>query len=257
MKVIGIIGGLSYESTSQYYLDINKISMKKLGGYNKLEIIIISVNLDDIMAYANKDEWHKITSIFINTAMRLEKMGADFIVIPCNSFHIVADNVQQAVNVPILNIIDCVGSHIQALGFSKIALLGSKFTMENEFYHQRLHNHFNILTMMPDAEERDKLHSIILNELCLGIFLNKSKNFVKKLCKKMREQYGCQAIILGCTELPMILHQDEINIPLVPTTDVHAEYIVKFAMKTEQEELQRAFFHYSSIGGYYGYSRIL
>ena len=231
MKRVGMIGGLSYESTSQYYLDINKKAMKRLGGYNQLEIILISVNFDEVMYHANRSDWHKICYIFINAALRLEKMGAEFIIIPCNSFHIVADKVQQAIDVPLLNIIDCVGNDIKKRNYSKVALIGTKFTMENEFYRERLLKKFNIATEIPNDKDRNELHDIIFNELCHGMFHNTSKNFIRTLCEELHSKSGCEAVILGCTELPMILRPKDTSVPLILTTDLHADCVVDFSIE--------------------------
>ena len=220
-KVIGMIGGLSYESTVDYYVRINQRFVSELGGHNTPEIIIVNVNFEQTIQAANEKKWSVITHMFVCAAKKLEKAGADFIVIPCNGLHIVADDVQRHVSIPLLNIIDCVGRYIQGEHFRKVGLLGTRITMENDFYRDRLFTQFGIGACIPDKANRVKLHQVIYNELCYGKFNAVTKKFIKMLCYKLQEQ-GCEAIILGCTELPLILQENDIDMPLILTTHIHA-----------------------------------
>ena len=233
MKRIGMVGGLSYESTAKYYLDINKKAMQRLEGYNQLEIVLVSVNFNEVMHYAGCNDWNQLYLLFMDAAIKLERARVDFIVIPCNSFHIIADRLQQAINVPLLNIIDCVASYIQSNSYSKVALLGTKFTMENGFYRDRLLKKFNIKTEIPNREDRDNLHDIIFKELCYGLFTEKSKNFINNLCENLQTQKNCEAVILGCTELPMILRPSDTQVPLILSTDIHADCIVDYCLEQD------------------------
>ncbi|OGO92652.1 MAG: hypothetical protein A3F10_00375 [Coxiella sp. RIFCSPHIGHO2_12_FULL_42_15] len=230
MLKIGIIGGLSSQSTAQYYININKKYVEIFGTFSRAEIIIFSVNLQMIMLYAIKSQWEKIASIFIDIACRLQEIGADFVVIPCNSFHIIAEDVQNAIKIPLLNIIDSVGRNVLHCGYSKIGLLGSDFTAKNSFYTRRLLNRYNLSVVLPSAHFQQTLHHIIVSELCYGILSSESKHFVKFLCENMYAEQKCEAIVLACTELPLLLRPQDTIVPLILSTDVHSNDIVNYSL---------------------------
>lgn len=226
MKKVGIIGGLSYESTAKYYIDINKGTASLHQGLSEVELIIVNANLKRIINYAEDKAFALLANYFINIAQQLEKAGADFIIIPCNSFHNVADEVQAAINIPLLNMIDCVGEYIVQHAYSRVALMGSAYTMDTDFYQERLFAKFQVETLVPDHFDRKKLHQIIVEELCQGTFANTSRHYIQKLGQKLYEEYQCDAIILGCTELPMIVKQCDVSYPTISSTDIHINSIV-------------------------------
>ena len=226
MKKVGIIGGLSYESTAKYYTDINKATASLHGGLSEVELILINVNLKRVIGYAENQAFDLLAGYFIEIAQQLEKSGADFIIIPCNSFHNVADKVQAAINIPLFNMIDCVGEYIVQHAYSKVALLGSAYTMDADFYQERLFTKFQVETVVPDQFDREKLHRIIVEELCQGCFSNNSRHYIQELGQKLYEHYQCGAVILGCTELPMIINPCDVRYPTISSIDIHIKKVI-------------------------------
>lgn len=230
MKKIGIIGGLSCESSAEYYLRITRKSNEYLGDHQTVQVMMISVNTGDIINSIHDNNWHKATSILVNASRQLEKMGADCIIIPCNTLHKVAEEVQRNISIPLLNIMNCVGDYIKKNSYQKVALLGTKFTMEDTFYRDYLYNNFNIETDVPNKIDREILHEIIFNELCRGKIKHKSRLFLIDLCRDFYIKNNCQAMILGCSEIPLLIKQDDVNVDLIDTIDIHSDYAVKFAI---------------------------
>ncbi len=192
---------------------------------------MLSINTEVVIEAASRNEWTKVERILVSSAWKLEKMGADCIVIPCNSFHIVSDKVQEKISIPVLSILDCVGRYIDRNHFSKVALLGTKYTMKSGFYSDYLEDNFGVDVVIPDDFSCEKLHNIIFNELCYGVINEESKRFLKGQCQILSTEEGCEAVILGCTELPLLVTQSEVDSCLIDTVDLHTKYIVQYALK--------------------------
>jgi len=229
MKTIGLIGGMSWESTLEYYRIINELVSKRLGGHHSAKIILYSVDFDEVVKLQHQGDWEKLGKMLAEIARRLEACGADLILICTNTMHKVADYVQKAISIPLLSIIDATAEDIKKSGLKKVGLLGTKFTMEDDFYRTGLERH-GINTVIPDEEDRNTVHRIIFDELCLGVFKESSKEELKKIVEKLKEK-GAEGVVLACTELPLILNQDDCDIPLFDTTRIHAEYAVNFALR--------------------------
>ena len=230
MKTIGLIGGMSWESTSEYYKIINTTIKEKLGGLHSAQCILYSVDFEEIADLQHKGEWQKLTELMINFAQRLETAGADFIVICTNTMHKMAEEVQDTINIPLLHITDATAERIIGQGLKKPGLLGTKFTMEEDFYKQRLKEVYNINAMIPAHTDREIIDSIIYNELCRGIIKESSKEKFKKIIGKLIS-VGADGLILGCTEIPLLISQQDVEVPLFDTTTIHSQAAVEFALR--------------------------
>lgn len=240
MKKIGLIGGLSFGSTSEYYTSIMRLSNSYLGGYQTAELVMVSINPNEIIHAVQGNDWNKAASILISAAKELEVMGASCIVLPCNTLHYLADIIQDAITIPILNIIDCVGRYIEQESFHRIALLGSNFTMENDFYHKKLKNKYQIEVVMPDENTRNRLHHIIFKELCFGKLMDESKNYVIRLCNTLFQNNYCDGIVLGCTELPLLVKQNDVLPSLIDTIQLHVTEAIQFILDKKSEHIKVA-----------------
>lgn len=229
MKVIGLIGGVSWVSTIEYYKIINKEVNRVLGGIHSAKCIIYSVDLGEIKEYQDKGDWKKVGEILLNAAKSLEKAGADVIIICANTMHKVADYIEQNIKIPLIHIADATASEILKKGIKKVGLLGTKFTMEEDFYKKRLEK-YGITVLIPDPSDRDKINKIIYDELCKGIIKEESKRSLLEIINKLIKK-GAEGIILGCTELPLLVKQEDVNVPIFDTTEIHAKAAVNFALK--------------------------
>ncbi len=228
MKTIGLIGGMSWESTLEYYRIINELVKERLGGWHSAKLILYSLDFDEIVRLQHKNDWDKLGEILANAAKKLELCGAEVVLICTNTMHKVADRVRESISVPLLSIIDATAEKIKSAGIKKVGLLGTKFTMEDGFYQQGLEKH-GIETIVPDEKDRQIVHSIIFDELCLGIFKESSREKLKEIIKKLKAN-GAEGVILGCTELPLIIKQEDSELPLFDTTRIHSEAAVDFAL---------------------------
>ena len=229
MKTIGLIGGMSWESSKVYYQYINEMVKEKLGGSHSAKSILTSVDFDEIERYSFSGEWDKIGNLMAVHAEKLQKAGADSVVLCTNTIHLVSDAITQAIDVPFLHIADATGEAIVESGVKKVALLGTKFTMEKDFYTKILREQYNLEVMVPDAEDMDILQSIIYNELVKGVFKTESKKICLDIIIKMEVQ-GAEGVILGCTELPLLIPSNEVAIATFDTTRIHAQKAVDFAL---------------------------
>ena len=230
MKTIGLIGGMSWESTSECYKIINTTIKEKLGGLHSAQCILYSVDFEEIADLQHKGEWQKLTQLMINFAQRLETAGADFIVICTNTMHKMAEEVQDTINIPLLHITDATAERIIGQGLKKPGFLGTKFTMEEDFYKQRLKEVYNINAMIPAHTDREIIDSIIYNELCRGIIKESSKEKFKEIIGKLIS-VGADGLILGCTEIPLLISQQDVEVPLFDTTTIHSQAAVEFALR--------------------------
>lgn len=231
MKTIGLIGGMTWESTLLYYRIINETLNKKLGGLHSAKCIIYSLDFEEIEKSLIHGNWGKIEETIIKASQKLEKAGADLIVICTNTIHKIADNVQKGIDIPLINIIDATGESIIERGINRIGLLGTKFTMEEDFYKKRLKEKFKLMTLVPLEKDREIIHKIILEELSFGKINKSSKSKIKKIINDLILK-GAQGIILGCTELPILIGEKDIEVPFFNTTKIHAEKAVKYALES-------------------------
>ncbi len=230
MKTVGMIGGMSWESSLEYYRIMNQAVKEKLGGFHSVQCILYSVDFDDVEKLQRRGDWESLTRLMIEAAQRVKKAGADFLVICTNTMHKMADEVQRSIQIPLLHIVDVTGAAVKANGQSQVGLLGTKFTMEQDFYKGRLKEIHGIDVLVPEDKERQVIHDILYNELCLGeikeISREKFQSIIQNLVKR-----GVQGVILGCTEIPLIVRQEDYKIPLYDTTALHAKAAVDFALQ--------------------------
>ncbi|MBD9646058.1 MULTISPECIES: aspartate/glutamate racemase family protein [unclassified Pantoea] len=228
MKMIGLIGGMSWESTALYYRIINEQVKQQLGGLHSARSLMYSVDFHEIEKLQVAGEWQKAGEILAEAALSLEKGGADFIVLCTNTMHKVAQQITDAVRIPLLHIADATAQRIRQAGVKKVGLLATAFTMEQEFYKGRL-NQSEIDVLVPDAAGRKVVHDIIYQELCLGVIRDESRAQYRKIIAELVEQ-GAEAIILGCTEITLLVKAEDASVPLFDTTLIHAEDAVKLAL---------------------------
>lgn len=228
MKTIGIIGGMSWESTQTYYRLMNQKVREHLGGLHSAKVILYSVDFAEIEPLQHAGDWAGTADILAEAAQALETAGADFIVLATNTMHKVAPEIELAVNIPLLHIADATAAALQADNITTVGLLGTKFTMEQDFYRDRLESH-GICVVVPELRERNRIHEVIFKELCLGKTEPQSKADYLNIINKLAE-YGADAIILGCTEIGLLIGQADTTIKLYDTTEIHTEQAVKFAL---------------------------
>jgi len=230
MKTIGLIGGMSWESSQEYYRIINETVEEIMGGLHSAKSLMYSFDFEEIEKLQHQGDWDKLTELMIEAAKDLEKGGADFIIICTNTMHKMADEVQKNIQIPLLHITDATAEKIKEKGVNKIGLLGTKFTMEEDFYRHRLLDKHEIEVIIPNEEERQIVHEVIYNELCLGKINQSSKNKFKKIIQNLISN-GAEGIILGCTEIPLLVKQEDVEVPLFDTTTIHAKSAVENALR--------------------------
>ncbi|MDI4668490.1 aspartate/glutamate racemase family protein [Pseudoalteromonas shioyasakiensis] len=220
MKTIGLIGGMSWESTQSYYQLLNQGVKNKLGGLHSAKIVLVSLDFAEIAVLQQQQDWPQMAEILIKAAKQVEAAGADYLLICTNTMHKLAEKVQAAVAIPLLHIADAVGENLIQHNFKKVALLGTQFTMEQDFYKQRLADKFAIDVLIPDAQGRETVHRVIYDELCKGIISPESKTEYLTIIDDLTQQ-GAEAIILGCTEIALLVQQSDTSIPLLDSTALH------------------------------------
>jgi aspartate racemase len=230
MKTIGMIGGMSWESSLEYYRIVNETIKEELGGFHSAQCVLYSVNFEEVEKLQHQGDWESLTRLMIDAAQRVKKAGADFLIICTNTMHKMADEVQEATRIPLLHIVDVTAAAIRANGQAKVGLLGTKFTMEQDFYKGRLNQRHEIDVLIPDDKERQVIHDILYNELCLGDIKELSREKFKDIIQGLVGR-GAQGVILGCTEIPLIVSQKDCEIPLYDTTTLHAKAAVAFALQ--------------------------
>ncbi|RTE07834.1 aspartate/glutamate racemase family protein [Paenibacillus whitsoniae] len=233
MKTIGLIGGMSWESSLLYYQIINETVKERLGGHHSAKSLMYSVDFQEIKALQEQGNWAEATKIMVASAQKLERAGADVIVICTNTMHKMAREVEEAVTIPFLHIADATAAEIVKNGIKRVALLGTAFTMEQEFYKGRLTEKFGLEVIVPDKEERKLVHDIIYQELCLGVLNEASKQIYVNIIDRLEKQ-GAEAVILGCTEITLLISQKDSRIPVYDTTRIHAVRAVDFALNDEK-----------------------
>ena len=228
-KTIGLIGGMSWESSAEYYRIVNQEMQKRLGGVHSARSLMWSVDFGEIERLQHRGEWDRLANEMKDAALRLERGGADFVVLCTNTMHRLADAVVAAVEIPLLHIADPTAQRIKAAGFERIGLLGTAFTMEQDFYKGRLRDHYGLDVMIPDADDRRVVHEIIYKELVVGEIRSESREAYRAVMARLIER-GAQAIILGCTEIMLLVSDRDSAVPLYDTTTIHAVAAVDHAL---------------------------
>jgi aspartate racemase len=232
MKTIGMIGGMSWESSIEYYRIVNQTVREKLGGLHSAKSIMVSVEFAEIEALQHQDRWDELAAILIEAARSLEKGGADFVIICTNTMHKLYDILQNQIKIPMLNIADATAEKIKAQGIDKIALLGTRFTMEEDFYKGRLADKYGLDVIIPSSAQREIVHRVIYDELCAGIIKPDSKQKYAEIIQGLAAE-GVGGIILGCTEIGLLVKQADSPVPLFDTTEIHARAAVYYALAGE------------------------
>jgi len=230
MKTIGLIGGTSWESSREYYRIINELVKEKLGGMHSAKCILYSVDFAELARLREKGGWERVAERFSGIARNLEASGAGMILLCANTTHIVAPEVEESVSIPLIHIVDATVKEIRKKGFKRVGLLGTKYTMEEDFYRKRLVEKHGIETIVPDSDDRELVNSVIVEELCMGKLTDSSRRRYIGIIGRLAEQ-GAQGVILGCTEIPLLVKEGDVEIPLFDTTAIHAKAAVDFALK--------------------------
>jgi aspartate racemase len=233
MKRAGIIGGMSWESTLEYYRIMNQEVKRKLGKLHSADMLIYSFDFEDIELMQHEDDWEGLSKAMVDAAKDLVAAKADFIVIATNTMHKLAPDIVKEVNVPLLHIADATADEIKKNNFKKVALLGTRFTMEGKFYREKLEKEHNIEVVVPDLEDRKYIHNVIYSELCLGEIKEESRKNFEIIIDKLKNE-GAQGVILGCTEIPLLIKQDTSPLPIFDTSTIHAKAAVKFALEGDK-----------------------
>ena len=229
MKTIGMLGGMSWESTATYYRAVNEGIKEALGGLHSARIAMVSVDFDEIEKLQHAGDWEATGVILSDAACKVEAAGADFLMICTNTMHRVASRIESAISIPLLHIADATAAKLQEDGIRKVGLLGTRFTMEQDFYKSRLTDKFGIEVLAPDSESRERVHRVIYEQLCLGIIEEDSRNEYLSIIAQLAAG-GAQAVILGCTEIALLVQQEHTTVPLYDTTRIHADEAVKYAL---------------------------
>ena len=229
MKTIGMLGGMSWESTASYYKTINQGVKQKLGGLSSAEVCLYSVNFEEIEKLQHAGQWDETALILSKAAQSVEAGGADFLIICTNTMHKVAEQIQGNISIPLLHIADATAAKLVKNGITKAGLLGTRFTMEQDFYKDRLTERFGIEVIVPPVDDQTIVHNVIYDELCRGVINADSKAQYLIIVKNLFAE-GAQAVILGCTEIALLINQNDTSVPLYDTTEIHAEAAVNLAL---------------------------
>ena len=232
MKTIGLIGGMSWESSIEYYRIINETAKEKLGGLHSAKSLMVTVDFAEIEKLQHEDRWDEAAQILVQCAQDLERGGADLIVLCTNTMHKLADQIIANVSIPFLHIADATAEKIRAAGLKRIGLLGTRFTMEHDFYKGRLVQNFGLEVLIPEQTDRDIVHRVIYDELVQGKIVETSREEYKRIIEWLIEQ-GAEGIILGCTEIELLVKQNDSRVPLFPTTLIHAVAAVEKALQED------------------------
>jgi aspartate racemase len=230
MKTIGLIGGMSWESSIEYYQIVNQAVRAKLGGLHSAKCIMYSVDFAEIESLQHQARWNEATQLLITAAKSVENGGADFVIFCTNTMHKVADEVQKHIKIPILHIADATAERVKAKGMKKVGLLGTKFTMEEDFYKGRLIQKHNLGIIVPTVEAREVVHRVIYDELCMGEIKQSSRMKYVDIIERLAKD-GAEGIILGCTEIGLLVKKEDSRVPLFDTTRIHAVAAVEYALK--------------------------
>lgn len=233
MKVIGLIGGMSWESSLIYYKLVNEKVKEIKGGFASCKCLMYSVNFAEIEQLQHEENWEALNALMAEAALNLYKGGAEIIVLCTNTMHLCSPAITNAVPIPFLHIAEATGASVQQQNLSTVGLLGTNFTMEKEFYRGVLKEQFDIDTIIPNPEDRNVIHRIIYEELVKGEFKPASKEIYRKIIGKLQKE-GAQGIILGCTEIPLLINENDLDLPAFDTTTIHAEAAVNWALSSSR-----------------------
>lgn len=229
MKTIGLLGGMSWESTASYYNEINVEINKRLGGLHSAKIYLHSVDFDEIEKLQHKDDWETLSALLSDAAVNIQNAGADFLLICTNTMHKIAPEIESQLSIPIIHIADATAEQLIRDDIKKVGLLGTKFTMEQDFYKGRLSEKYGIEVITPLEKEQNIVHKVIYSELCKGVISSESRNEYLKIIRSLSEK-GAKAVILGCTEIPLLVKQQHTDIPLYDTMTIHSKKAVDLAL---------------------------
>ena len=233
MKTIGLIGGMSWESSAEYYRLINEAVKERLGGLHSAQLLLYSVDFAPIERLQHLGDWDAAGAILADAARRLERGGADFLLLCTNTMHRVADAITGSVDIPLVHIADPTATAIRDAGIGTVGLLGTRFTMEQDFYRGRLEREYGLRVLVPDAADRETVHRIIYDELCLGTIREESRAAYRAIMARLVAQ-GAQGIILGCTEITLLVSAPDATVSLFDTTRLHAEAAAALAMTSDE-----------------------
>ena len=229
MKRIGLLGGMSWESTVPYYQIINRTVNERLGGLHSADLILSSVDFDEIERLQHTGRWGETAKILASRAASIEAAGAGCLILCTNTMHKVADEIQKRIDIPLLHIADAVAERSKSAGVSTLGLLGTRFTMEQDFYRGRLKERHDLNVIVPSEPDRDIIHRVIYDELCLGKVVEESRSeFVRVIAELGRE--GADGVVLGCTEIGLLVAPDDAAVPLLDSTEIHAHAAVSWAL---------------------------
>jgi aspartate racemase len=229
MKTIGLIGGMSWESSSEYYQIINQAVKAKLGGYHSAKCLMLSVDFAEIETLQTQGKWDEAARLMVEAAQTLEKGGADFVVLCTNTMHKSAAEIQAGIHIPFLHIADATAERVIKKGIRKVALLGTRYTMQEDFYKGRLSDKFGLSVMVPNKEEQEIIHRVIFDELVVGKIESQSKQQYLEIIERLINR-GVDGIILGCTEIGLLVQQSDVKVPIFDTARIHAEAAVEYAL---------------------------
>ncbi|WP_186379319.1 aspartate/glutamate racemase family protein [Yersinia massiliensis] len=230
MKILGLIGGMSWESTIPYYRMINQQVKEQLGGLHSAKIVLYSVDFHEIEQLQAKGDWQTAAQVLSDAAVSLKRAGAEVVVVCTNTMHKVADDIEAASGLPLLHIADTTAAQIKHQGIRKIGLLGTRYTMEQDFYRGRLTEKHDIEVITPDSADREIINRIIYEELCLGVINEHSRQEYRRIIKTL-EQKGAQGIIFGCTEITLLVNAQDATVPVFDTTAIHAKAAAEYALE--------------------------
>jgi len=229
MKTIGLLGGMSWESTIEYYRLMNEAVKAELGGLHSAKIVMYSVDFEELVQLKHQADWDQIGQILAKAAAQLEGAGADCLLLATNTMHKVADAITVSTTVPLIHIADTTAEVIRAQGFTRVGLLGTRFTTEESFYKDRLIYQHGLAVQIPNSEERDFVHDVIYDELCLGKIRKRSRDRFRQIIANLVAS-GAEAVILGCTEIGLLIDAKDSTVPLFDTTEIHAQAAVRWAI---------------------------
>lgn len=230
MKVIGLIGGMTWISSAEYYRLINQLIAERLGGFHSARVILYSIDFAEVELAQHQGRWNEAAIMLTEVAKALKRAGADFLVLCTNTMHKLADEIEKGSGLPLIHIADVTGEAIKKRGFSKVGLLGSSFTMEEKFYRRRLKERFGLEVIIPDEKDRKTVSDIIYEELSKDKFTESSRRAYVEVINKLVKR-GAEGIILGCTEIPLLIRAGDVDIPLFDTTRLHVEAAVEKALE--------------------------
>ncbi|MFP4375373.1 MAG: aspartate/glutamate racemase family protein [Spirochaetaceae bacterium] len=229
MKRIGVLGGMSWESSAEYYRMINELVAERLGGYHSADIVMVSVDFDPIEQMQREARWDDAAAVLVEAARACERAGAECLLLATNTMHIVFDELEAATEAPWIHIVDPTARAAKAYGTHVVGLLGTTFTMEQPFYRERLEKRFGLKVVIPDADDRVLVHRVIFDELVRGVIRAESRRAYTRVAGRLVDK-GAEAVILGCTEIGMLLREEDVPVPALDTTTLHAEAAVGFAL---------------------------